>query len=369
MILGAIVKEAKLLLADKGGLASMFLLPILFMAGFGLMFRGGGGERRSEAPEIAVAGENAAALASLGASDAFRVRRVRSADEAARLVAADDVAAGVVLPNQISASSKAVVYADLRDVRVSGPVVGALRGLLVRSAFAAFLPPGGISGTPDIGSFDLVEVREPPGGRAPVAQIDSFQITVPGNAVLFAFFLAVTVGLSFVEERKSGCWKRFLAAPVSRPVLLAGKLVPFFVMGLVQEAFFFGVGIAAFGLKVGGTPLALAATATAVTLCAVSLGFLVASFGGTEKQVSGFTTIAVLVFGLLGGCMFPRVFMPPGMKAFGLFTPHAWALDAFAEILTREGTGIADIAGPLLALLGFASAFLVAGLARFRFER
>ena len=212
-------------------------------------------------------------------------------------------------------------------------------------------------------------MRDPPGQRAAVEQIDSFQVSVPGNAVLFAFFLAVTVGLSFVEERKSGCWKRYLASPVRRPVLLAGKLIPFVVMGLVQEVFFFGVAIVAFGLKIGGSPLALAATATAVTLCSVSLGFLVASFGGTEKQVSGFTTIAVLLMALVGGCMFPRMFMPPGMKSLGLATPHAWALDAFYEVLTREGTSVADIASPLLALVGFATAFFVAGLARFRFER
>lgn len=369
MIGAAIVKEAKLLLADKGGLASMFLLPILFMAGFGLMFRGGGDDRRSQAPEVAVVGDNASAIELLVASDSLRIRRVASAEDAGRLVAKGEVAAAVVLPNQISASSKAVVYADLRDARTAGPIVGALRGLLVRSAFSAFLPPGKVSGSPDLGSFDLVEVREPPGVKARVAAIDSFQITVPGNAVLFAFFLAMNVGLSFVEERKSGCWKRYLAAPVRRPVLLAGKLAPFVAVGLAQEAFFFAVGIVAFGLKVGGSPLALAATATAVTLCAVSLGFFVASFGGTEKQVSGFTTIAVLMMGLLGGCMFPRLFMPPTMKSVGLLTPHAWALDAFSEVLTREGTGLADIASPLLALVGFSTAFFLAGLARFRFER
>lgn len=369
MIGAAIVKEARLLVADRGGLASMFLLPILFMAGFGLMFRGTGGPRSSRAPEVAVTGDNASALETLAASDALRLRRVGTPEEAGRLVAEGEVAAAVVLPDRISASSKALVYADLGDARTSGPVVGALRGLLVRSAFAAFLPPGRVSGSPDVGSFDLVDVREPPGLRAPVAAVDSFQITVPGNAVLFAFFLAMTVGLSFVEERRSGCWKRLLAAPVRRPVLLLGKLAPFVVIGLAQEAFFFGVGVLAFGLKIGGTPGALAATATAVTLCAVSLGFLVASFGGTEKQVSGFTTIAVLVLALLGGCMFPRLFMPPTMKSIGLLTPHAWALDAFAAVLTREGTGLRDIATPLLALVGFAASFFVAGLARFRFER
>ena len=37
----------------------------------------------------------------------------------------------------------------------------------------------------------MVEARTPPGIAKPLAGISSFQVTVPGNAVLFGFFIAL----------------------------------------------------------------------------------------------------------------------------------------------------------------------------------
>ena len=46
--------------------------------------------------------------------------------------------------------------------------------------------------------------------RRELAGVTGFQLTVPGNAVLFGFFLALTVGMAFLEERKWGTWRRIL---------------------------------------------------------------------------------------------------------------------------------------------------------------
>ena len=54
--------------------------------------------------------------------------------------------------------------------------------------------------------------------------------------------------------------------------------------------------------------------------------------------------------GLLGGCMFPRIAMPPFMKSLGLVVPHSWALDGYYAVLVRQGTTVADIAPSLGAL-------------------
>jgi ABC-type multidrug transport system permease subunit len=345
----------------------MFLMPLAFITVFGFMFRGAGGESREQAHVLAVWHAPGVAkleeiVKAVEASGYFRVRKEASPDDVGRRVADEDAVAGLVLPADFGMmAGKAIVYADAAEPRVSGPVVGALTGLLARAEFAGFA-----ASAP---SASLVEVRPPPGTKKPLENLDSFQVSVPGNAVLFLFFLSMAVGLSFVEERKSGAWRRLLAAPVSRPVLLVAKLAPFFLIGLVQMAFFFGVGILVFGMAVAGSATGLVVVTAAVVYCATGLGLLVASFGGTEKQVSGFTSIAILVMALLGGCMFPRLFMPDAMKAIGLFTPHAWALDAYYGLLIREGTTLADVSGPILALVGFGTAFLVLGCLLFRFER
>ncbi|MBA3821225.1 MAG: ABC transporter permease [Deltaproteobacteria bacterium] len=203
----------------------------------------------------------------------------------------------------------------------------------------------------------------------PLDNITSFQVAVPGNAVLFGFFIALTVAMAFTGERRTGTWRRLLAAPVPRWKALLATLVPYYLVGLAQLAFLFGVGGVAFGMRVAGSPVALVGLSLAVVFCAVSLGLLFAAIGGSEKQLGGIGSVVLLVMGMLGGCMLPRLLMPPFMKSLGLAVPHSWALEGYYDVLVRDGTTLLDIAPAVGAVTGFGIGFLVLGLALFRFER
>jgi ABC-2 type transport system permease protein len=208
-----------------------------------------------------------------------------------------------------------------------------------------------------------------PGDRgASGERVSGFQVAVPGNAVFFGFFLALTVALSYSEERASGTWRRLTAAPVHRATLLIGTLVPWLIVGIVQMGFLFGLGALVFGMRVGGSLVALVALTAAVVACAVSLGLFIASFGGTQKQIGSIGSISLLVMGLLGGAMVPRLVMPETMQQVGLATPHAWALDGYYELLIRDGSGLAEVAPSIAAVLGFAILFATIGALRFRWH-
>jgi ABC-2 type transport system permease protein len=164
-------------------------------------------------------------------------------------------------------------------------------------------------------------------------------------------------------------WKRLLASPVPRWKTLVGKLVPYFLIGMVQLAFLFGLGTGVFGMKIAGSIGALVLMSAALALCSVSFGLLVSSFGGTERQIGSTVPVIILVMGLLGGCMFPRLFMPAFMKQIGNAVPQSWALDGYYSVLIRQGTGIVDIAPQLIAVTLFALGFALLGLWRFQFEK
>jgi len=68
-----------------------------------------------------------------------------------------------------------------------------------------------------------------------------------------------------------------------------------------------------------------------------------------------------IALGMLGGCMWPLVIVPPIMRALGHATPHAWAMDGFIALIAN-GAHVADIVGKLLALVVFAGLLLVAGI-------
>lgn len=364
MLGAAIKKDIQLVLRDRGALGSLFLLPVIFISVFGSLF-GDDGNGTTEPRTVLVFHEPGDAMAArmvaaIDGSGMFRTRREHSPDSVRAHVARDRLGVGLVIPRDFDprAGRPAELVIDGgAPMAFRGPIEGALSGILTMAHSGE--PPGA----------RVLEARTPPGIRRPLDHASGFQVSVPGNVVLFGFFLALIVALSFVEERRTGTWRRILAAPVSRPVILVAKLVPYTIIGLVQFGFLFGVGMIGFGMKIAGSALALGALTLAVILCATALGLFIASFGGSERQIGGIGSITLLVMGLVGGAMVPRLAMPETMQQIGLCVPHGWALDGYYDILVREGTTLADVWREIAAVLGFAAGFAVIGAARFRFER
>lgn len=182
-----------------------------------------------------------------------------------------------------------------------------------------------------------------------------FQTLVPGYIVMFAFFLVLTVGWLFVAERRQGTLVRLRAAPLSRAQILVGKLLPCFAVSLVQGLFLIVAGRVLFGMHWGPKPWLLAPVVASTSFAAVGLSLLVASIARTESQVSIYGSLLVLVLGGLSGCLMPRYLMPEKMQRFSQITPHAWALDAYQELLLPNPQ-LANvwISCGVLVLFGFA---------------
>jgi len=361
MIGAAIRKDVWLLLRDRGALISLFALPIAFIVAFGFMFSNddGSGAPRAIAIWHAPGDARGEAIArALAATPDFVSRPAAHADAARGEVAAGRAAAGLIVPPEPAAPVELSI--DLgAPAQVQGPLKAALIGVVMR----ALVPPELAARPPP------VEARTPPGIPPPRRGLSSFQLTVPGNAVLFGFFIALTTAMAFAGERRTGTWRRLLAAPVPRWKALVATLVPYALVGACQLAFLFTIGVLAFGMQIAGSPAVLAALALANVLCAVSLGLLLASLGGSEKQLGGIGSVVLLVMGMLGGCMFPRALMPAFMQKVGLAVPHGWALEGYYAVLVRQDTTIADIAPQIAALVGFGAGFALLGILIFRFER
>ena len=166
-----------------------------------------------------------------------------------------------------------------------------------------------------------------------------YQILVPSYTVMFAFFLVLTVGWLFVSERKQGTLKRLRAAPLSRTEILLGKLLPCLAVSLSQGFFLLGMGKLVFGMSWGSQPLWLLPVVMTTSLAAMGLALLVASLARTESQVAVYGTLLVLVLAGVSGSMMERERMPEVMKQISRVTPHAWALDAYAQLLQRPDPG------------------------------
>jgi ABC-2 type transport system permease protein len=196
-----------------------------------------------------------------------------------------------------------------------------------------------------------------------------YQLLVPSYLVMFAFFLVLTVGWLFVAERRQGTMTRLAAAPVARWQILAGKLLPCLLLSLFQGFFILVAGRVVFDMSWGSAPVWLIPLVAATSLAAMGLAMVIAALAKTETQVAIYGTLLVLVLAGLSGCLMgDRNLMPEQMQEISLVTPHAWALDAYRELLTAPQPNLHIVSQACVVLAVFGAGFLTLAWSLLRLE-
>ena len=197
---------------------------------------------------------------------------------------------------------------------------------------------------------------------------NSVQQSVPGWTIFALFWIVQILAVNIINDRQSGAFKRVLVAPISMWKYLAAKTVPFFIINLLQAVVMFSIGV--FVLPFLGCPRleitnvgALVALTVAVSVVSISFGLLMAAVSRTILFVAAFSTLVLVIMGVLGGIMVPKVIMPATMQRVSSYVPHGWALDGYLDVLVR-GFGLEQVLHDIWALLGFAVVFFVLAMWR-----
>lgn len=277
-------------------------------------------------------------------------------------------------PTQITAASIIEQVAQVTTLRVVMPwmigrafdMIGKQLGAFVKGGLQRMFPSYDLTATTWAGLTRSRARTDGQGGTAPPPTpgpsttgllnrgAARYQVLVPSYLVMFAYFLVLVVGRLFVSEMRQGTMKRLRAAPLSRWQILFGKFVPAYLLSIVQGIFLLVAGKLVFGMSWGPDPLWLVLVVLATSLSAMGLALVVAALAKTESQVAVYGTLLVLALAGLSGCLMgDRELMPQIMRRVSLVTPHAWALDAYRQLL-------ANPAGPNLEIVMQSCAVLAA---------
>lgn len=219
----------------------------------------------------------------------------------------------------------------------------------------------------------VVEQRVPRQGNEQEQEPAIAQTSVPGFSVLFVFLVAQTTARSIYDEKKGGSFRRLMAAPISKAALLLGKVIPNFLLAIIQFGIIFLFGSVVIGL-IGFTPislgsdyLALALATVVIALCSSAMGILIASLARTESQIGGLSSLLLWGLGIIGGSIIPTFIMDRILGPVPKIAPHYWANRALNDLMLRN-LALPDILPEMGILLGFTALFIVIGLWRFDFD-
>lgn len=188
-----------------------------------------------------------------------------------------------------------------------------------------------------------------------------FQQIGPSVLALFPFILMFLItSITTLRERRSGTLERLLTTPLGRGDLIVGYAIAFALAAIVQAAIAVGFSVVVCGLEVDGPLWQLGGVAVLDAVLGVAMGLFASAFATTEFQAVQFMPLIVFPQLILGGVFMPRDQMPEVLFAVSNWLPLSSAIDAMQAVATGAGDSW-GLVGPVLALAGFAVAFLVLG--------
>ncbi len=178
-----------------------------------------------------------------------------------------------------------------------------------------------------------------------------FSYSASTMLLVFVFINALAGGAAIVQTRQLGIYNRAQAAPIRVRSLVLGEALCYLTFSVLQSVLIVAVGALLFGVS-WGDPLAAATLIGSWALVGTGAGMLAGAVFKTPDQASAIGPVIGIAFGMLGGCMWPLAIVPDAVRTLGHVTPHAWAVDAWITVLSRDG-GVVDIATNLAVLAAF----------------
>ena len=189
--------------------------------------------------------------------------------------------------------------------------------------------------------------------------LDSRNFIIPGVvAVILGLIGAQLTSLTLAREWERGTMEQLISTPVSSLELMLGKLVPYFVIGLIDAAFCLCVAAFWFDVPFRGALTTLILTTALFNLVVLGIGYLISvrvrsQLGASQIAV----TLTMMPITLLSGYTFPIDQMPAPVQALSLVV-HARYFITILRAVFLKGSSVPDLAVPILALVVYAAVIM-----------
>ena len=190
---------------------------------------------------------------------------------------------------------------------------------------------------------------------------------VPGIVgLLVSLVTLVLTSLAVVKEKEIGTMEQLIVTPIKPYQLIAGKLIPFTILGLVSVLIVLVAMRIIFAIPVKGSESFLLLSAFFYILSTLGIGLFVSTISKTQQQAMMIAIFAVMMpMIFLSGFAFPIENMPKIIQ----FISHIIPLKYFNTIIRGvilKGLGFADLWFEAVILLMMGLVILSASSLRFR---
>lgn len=368
----------KRMVRERSNIFFVFIFPIALVLLIGVQF-GGGFEPVVGVHEDGGGQVSADIVAALDGEESLELREYESIDELTTAVERGSAQAGVLLPAGMDETASGGGTLEIGFIaRTDGS--GAQIQSLVSASIAEVMTPVGaaqFASTETGAGFDeaLDVARAMSGETEPItvevssvgeaifpSTLGQFDLGASSQLVLFVFLTALAGSSALILTRQLGISSRMLSTPTPIRSIIVGESLGRFGTALVQGLYIMLLTWIIFQVN-WGDPLGAFLILVALAAVGAGAGMLMGATFSNDQQAAGVGIMVALGLAAMGGAMFPIDLFSPTMQTIAHVTPHAWALDGYAELVRRGGNTV-DIL-PELGVLALYAVVLL-GLASWR---
>jgi len=292
-------------------------------------------------------------------------REVNSEAEARRMLQLGEVQFIINIPEDFTRRllrgerPAVLIEADATDPAATGPAISSLRALTATILDRDLTGPlARLRGRPGPVDFQVHAHYNP-------ENITQYNV-VPGlMGVVLTMTLVIITALAVTRERERGTMENLLATPVRPFEVMAGKIVPYIIVGYIQVTLILLAAHYIFSVPMVGSLIELYTVAVFFIAANLAVGVTFSTLAQNQLQAVQMAFFFFLPSLLLSGFMFPFRGMPEWAQAIGSCLPLTHFLRIVRGILLK-GNGVAEILPELWPILLFMAVAMAVGVKRYR---
>jgi ABC-2 type transport system permease protein len=231
---------------------------------------------------------------------------------------------------------------------------------------------GEAGGAGRVGAVGGVEASRPGARIVPVTRIrfnptrESKNLFVPGlMAFVLTIISALMTAISLTREKETGTMEALLVSPLRPWEIIAGKVLPYLVIGFASVLLVLIEARLVFHVPVRGNIPLLLAEGVLYVLVSLAFGILISARTSSQRiAMMGVFLTTLLPNILLSGFIFPLESMPAILRWISFVIPGRWFV-AIARGIMLKGIGLEYLWRETLYIAGLATILLVASVRSF----
>ncbi len=188
----------------------------------------------------------------------------------------------------------------------------------------------------------------------------------PGVLVILVTMIGmILTALNLVREKEIGTAEQINVTPIRRYQFIMGKLIPFWILALIELSLGLLIGKFFFELPFTGSYALLLLYASVYLLVVMGIGLFISTISRTQIQVMFVAFFFMLTFIMMSGIFTPAESMPDWAIRLNFLNPVAYFMKVIRMILLK-GSEFADITREVIYLSAYAVVILSLAIFRYR---